>query len=274
MIPMREPFHVKERLESGERLHGCWLEGFSPVMTEIVAQSGYDVVMIDLEHGPGGVMDALRQLQVIAAHDCAPLVRVTSGDINAIKKAMDIGPAGLMVPNIRSAGQAREVVAACRYGPQGVRGAAPALVRASGYGRHLQRYLDSVDDGFLLIGQIESGEGVDQVGEIAAVEGLDMLFIGPADLSASLGGLGDFTSERFTAAFTRLERSVLGAGKWLGCIPFHDRDAERLYADGHHLVLSGVDTLLLREAAERDVAALNAAKACAPGVRTSGRKRR
>lgn len=254
---MFNPFSLKPRLQAGERLHGCWVEAFSPVMTEIVAQSGYDIAMIDLEHGPGGVMDAVRQIQVIAGHECAPLIRVSSGDSNVIKKAMDIGPAGLMVPNIRTAREAREIVAACRYGPRGVRGAAPSLVRASAYGRNLDRYLASVDDELLLIGQIESREGARNINEIAAVEGLDMLFIGPADLSASLGALGDFSSDEFVSTFSGLERAVLDSGRWLGCIPFHDWDARRLYKNGHHLVLSGVDTLLLRDAAEADVANLN-----------------
>lgn len=262
---MSNPFYVKQRLELGERLHGCWIESFSPLMTEIVAQSGYDVAMIDLEHGPGSVMDAVALLPILGAYNCAPLIRVSSGDIHAIKKAMDVGPAGLMVPNIRTAGEAREVVAACRYGPEGVRGAAPSLVRASAYGRDLDSYLKNVDRGLLLIGQIESAEGAENIEAIAAVEGMDMLFIGPADLSASLGALGDFTSERFTSTFSALEAKILEAGKWLGCIPFHDRDAARLYGDGHHLVLSGVDTLLLRQAAEADVAALNRSRGAGSG---------
>lgn len=254
---MYNPFLVKERLISGERLHGCWIESFSPITTEIVAQSGYDVAMVDLEHGPGSIMDAVQLLPVVAAHGCAPLIRVSSDDIDAIKKAMDIGPAGLMVPNIRTARQAREVVAACRYGPEGIRGAAPSLVRASAYGRNIERYLDGVDKGFLLIGQVESNQGAENIEEIAAVEGLDMLFIGPADLSASLGALGEFASDHFVNTFRAMETAVLNAGKWLGCIPFADWDAKRLYRNGHHLVLSGVDTLLLRQAAERDVAELN-----------------
>lgn len=257
---MYNPFRVKERLQAGERLHGCWIEAFSPVMTEIVAQSGYDVAMVDLEHGPGSIMDAVQQLQIIAAHECAPLIRVSSGDISVIKKAMDIGPAGLMVPNIRTAREAREIVAACRYGPHGVRGAAPSLVRASAYGRKIDRYLESIDKGFLLIGQVESSQGAENIESIAGVEGFDMLFIGPADLSASLGALGDFSSEAFASTFGALERAILEAGKWLGCIPFHDWDANRLYRNGHHLVLSGVDTLLLRQAAERDVADMNSVK--------------
>lgn len=253
---MYPTFRLKQRLNDGEQLHGCWIEAFSPVMSEIVARSGYDVAMIDLEHGPGGIMDALRQLQVIAAYDCVPLLRVSSNDRAVLKKAMDIGPAGLMVPDIRTAQAARELVAACRYGPEGTRGAAPGLVRASAYGRDTGAYVDSVARDFLLIAQIESAQGVDNIEEIAAVPGIDLLFIGPADLSASLGALGDFSSDRFVAAFETVERTVLAAGKWLGCIPFHIWDARRLYHNGHRLVLSGADTVLLREAAERDVAAL------------------
>lgn len=259
---MYNPFLVKERLRSGERLQGGWIEAFSPVVTEIMAQSGYDVMMIDLEHGPGTIMDALQQIQIIAAHECAPLIRVTSGDANDVKKAMDIGPAGVMIPNIRNAREARDAVAACHFGPNGIRGAAPGLVRASAYGKHLDTYLGSVDSGFLLIGQIESAQGAENVRDIAAVDGLDMLFIGPADLSASLGALGDFTSETFVRTFSALERGILDAGKWLGCIPFPGWDAQRLYQNGHHLVLSGVDTLMLRQAAERDVADLNKFKEC------------
>jgi len=260
---MYQKISVKQRFESGESLHGCWIEAFSPVATEIMAQSGYDVAMVDLEHGPGGFMDAVQQFQVIAAHPCAPLIRVPSANLSDIKKAMDIGPAGLMVPNISTADEAREVVAACRYGPGGARGAAPTLIRASAYGRDLDAYLDKVDDEFLLIGQIESRQGVENIDEIAAVDGLDMLFIGPADLSASLGALGDFAGPRFVDAFERVQRAVLDAGKWLGCIPFHDRDAGRLYRDGHRLVLSGVDTVLLRAAAEQDVAGMNQSRQAA-----------
>lgn len=260
---MHDPFPVKERLRSGERLHGCWIEAFSPLMTEIMAQSGYDVAMVDLEHGPGGIMDAVHQLPVIAAGGCAPLIRVSSGDAAAIKKAMDIGPAGLMVPNIRTGREARDIVAACRYGPRGIRGAAPNLVRASAYGRHLERYLDAGQREFLLIGQIESREGAQNIEEICAVDGLDMLFIGPADLSASLGALGDFASAQFASTFEALEAAILEAGKWLGCIPFHDHDARRLYHRGHHLVLSGVDTLLVRRGAEKDVEELNRARQAA-----------
>ena len=116
-----------------------------------------------------------------------------------------------------------------------------------------------MDEEFLLIGQIESPEAVDEVEQIADVEGLDMLFVGPADLSASLGQLGRFDSDEFIAAFERIEQAALDAGKWLGTIVFPGWSAQRLYSNGHNLVMSGADTLLLRQAAEKDVAELRRA---------------
>ncbi|RPF99983.1 MAG: hypothetical protein CBC11_008910 [Proteobacteria bacterium TMED51] len=135
----------------------------------------------------------------------------------------------------------------------------PALLRATGYGQHVTDYEQWMAEEFLLIIQIESKEAVDAIDDIAAVEGIDMLFIGPIDLSASLGALGQFDSAEFIEALEKIEQSVLAAGKYLGCIPFGNWDSARLYRSGHHLVLAGADTLLLREAAGRDVRELRQA---------------
>ena len=249
-------FSVKQQLRSGVRLNGCWIESFSAVAAEIMAMSGYDTAMIDLEHGPGSLTDALVMMQALSAHQCKPMIRATRDDPVVIKRVLDIGPLGMMVPNVRSAQEARDVVAACRYGPDGFRGAAPALLRATGYGEHVTDYEQWMAEEFLLIIQIESKEAVEAIDDIAAVEGIDMLFIGPIDLSASLGQVD---SAEFIKAFEKIEQSVLAAGKYLGSIPFGNWDSARLYGNGHHLVLAGADTLLLREAAGRDVQELRQA---------------
>tara|TARA_Y100001934_G_scaffold245531_1_gene303877 strand:- start:134 stop:937 length:804 start_codon:yes stop_codon:yes gene_type:complete len=254
---------VKQQLRSGARLNGCWIEAFSPIATEIMAMSGYDTAMIDLEHGPGSPTEAVVMMQALSAHQCKPMIRATSGDPAVIKRILDIGPLGMMVPNVRSVQEARDVVAACRYGPDGFRGAAPALLRATGYGENVTDYEHWMTEEFLLIIQIESKEAVDEIDAIAAVEGIDMLFIGPSDLSASLGALGQFGSTEFIEAFEKIEQAVLTSGKYLGTIPFSDWDSQRLYSNGHHLVLAGTDTLLLREAAGRDVQQLR--QACRNG---------
>ena len=250
---------VKQQLRSGARLNGCWIETFSPVAAEIMAMSGYDTAMIDLEHGPGSFTDAVVMMQALSAHQCKPMIRATSADSAVIKRVLDIGPLGMMVPNVRSVQEARDVVAACRYGPEGCRGAAPALLRATRYGEHVADYERWMAEEFLLIIQIESKAAVDDIDAIAALEGIDMVFIGPSDLSASLGALGQFDSAKFIQAFEKIEQAVLASGKYLGTIPFADWDSQRLYNNGHHLVLAGVDTLLLREAAGRDVQQLRQA---------------
>ena len=250
---------VKQRLLSGERLNGCWIETFNPIAAEIMALSGYDTAMIDLEHGPGSYMDAISMMQAVSQHQCTPLIRTSCADPAVIKRVLDIGPAGVMVPNIRSADEARDVVAACRYGPAGIRGAAPTIIRGADYGKEVGDYLRWMDEEFLLIGQVESRQAVEQIEAIAGIEGLDMLFIGPADLSASLGVLGGFDLDEFIGAFEKIEQTTLKAGKLLGTIPFGPWSAKRLYENGHSLVLSGADTVLLRQAAEQDVASLRQA---------------
>jgi len=250
---------IKERLRSGARLNGCWIESFSPIAAEIMAMTGYDTAMIDLEHGPGGCLEAVSIMQAIHNQACAPLIRATSANMADIKRILDIGPSGIMIPNIRSHIEAQEAVAACRYGPEGTRGAAPGIIRGTGYGKDVSGYIEWMQNEFLIIGQVESASAVGQIDEIAGVDGLDMVFIGPADLSASLGALGNFDSEKFISAFEVIERSTLAAGKWLGTIPFPGWDANRLYGNGHHLVISGVDTLLLRQAAENDLDVLRKA---------------
>jgi len=249
----------KTRLRNGEHLNGCWIEAFSSITAEIMAAAGYDTAMIDLEHGPGSFVDAIAMMQAVGNRGCAPLIRVSSADSVTIKRALDIGPTGIMVPDVRSVAEAEAVVSACRYAPAGNRGAAPIIIRAADYGRDVDAYLSWMQSEFLLICQIESRQAVEDIEQIAAVGGVDMLFIGPADLSGSLGAFGRFDTDEFIAAFERIERATLGAGKWLGTIPIPGWSAERLFANGHHLVISGADTLFVRDGAAKDVRALQTA---------------
>ena len=246
---------IKKKLENGARLNGCWLEMFNPVASEIVAMCGYDIAMIDLEHSPAAFTDAISMMQAVSNHGCAPVIRASSSDSVDIKRALDIGPSGIMVPNVKNADEAKQVVASCRYGPEGNRGAAPGIIRATGYGADVSAYFEFMASDFLLIAQIECREAVDEIEQIAAVDGIDMLFVGPSDLSASLGAIGQYDSTVFTTAFQRIEQQTLAAGKLLGTIPFPGYNARRLYEAGHTLVVSGTDTILLKKAAGEDVAA-------------------
>lgn len=245
-------------------MSGCWIGMFSPIAAEIVSLSGYDTVLIDLEHGPGSYTEAIAMMQAVSVRGmnpgCAPMLRTSSSDILDIKRALDIGPEGIMVPNVRNANEARAVVEACRYGPAGNRGAAPRIIRGSAYGTTMAEYNEFMKNEFLLIAQIESKEAVVDIDNIAAVEGIDMLFIGPSDLSASLGEMGNYHTDEFITAYQTIEDTTLASGKLLGTIPIPDHDPEMLFGTGHRLVVSGTDSILLQAAATDDVARMKALK--------------
>ncbi len=245
----------KDRLVPGRTGIGCWLQMFNSIAAEVVAQAGYDCVLIDLEHGPGWYLDMIPLIHAIQGQPCAPLVRVPSNDPVALKKVLDIGVAGVMVPSVDTAEQAAAAVAACRYPPKGHRGMAVGIVRASDYGARTQEYLAESEDALMIMCQIESAEAVENVREIAAVEGVDMLFIGPFDLSASLGHLGEPDHPKARAAIDEIEAAAKSAGVMLGTIPTPGRSAADLAQAGYSLVMADSDLLLLRDAARSSIAA-------------------
>jgi len=243
-------------MKSGRPATGCWLSLFSPLAAEIVSQAGYDCVMIDLEHGPGSVLDAIGQMQAIQGRDCTALLRVPENSPVWLKKVLDAGVGGVMVPGVDSAAEAEAAVQACRYAPKGLRGMAATVVRASNYGADWQDYIGRVETDLLVICQIESQAAVEAAADIASVEGVDMIFVGPFDLSASLGYLGQPDHPEVRAAITAVETAAKAAGKLLGAIPTPARSAKELYDDGYDLVLADSDVVLLREAAGRGCRAL------------------
>ncbi len=253
------PKKIKAALQSEGRANGCWLGLFNPAVAEIIAEAGYDCVMIDLEHGPGSVMDLIPVMQAVGNADCASLVRVPANELVWLKRVLDTGPAGVMIPAVNDAAEAESAVAACRYAPRGTRGRAAPVVRASKYGAALDDYLNTVEDDLLIMCQIESPAAVENVTSIAKVEGLDMLFIGPFDLSSSLGYLGEPDHPKVMPLIHKVEAAAKDAGKLLGGIPTPKRSAEQLYAAGYDLVLADFDVLLLRVSAQAGVQALRRA---------------
>ena len=257
---MRHP-PIKQRLEAGEKLNGCWIEMYHPVASEIIAMSGFDIAFIDLEHGPGTYSDALTVMQAIRAFPCAPMIRVGSSNVVDIKRTLDIGPAGIMVPNVQTADEARRTVKACRYGPDGIRGAAPGIIRATDYGTNVEDHLRFMAEDFMLIAQIESRQAVENIEQIVQVEGIDMYFIGPSDLSASLGKIGDFESSEYRDAYTHIIETVKAAGKFLGIVPVPGCSLKQQYQDGHNLILGDADTMLLKQAAAENLKKIREAAA-------------
>ena len=249
----------KKRLKGGEKAIGCWLGLFNSLAAEIVALVGYDCVVVDMEHGAGGYLDAVPLLQAIKGTGCVPLARVPSNDPVAIKRTLDLGVEGIIVPAVNSAEEARAAVAACRYPPEGIRGNAAGLVRAADYGLTAGDYQENANDELLIMLQIESAEGLAAVEDIAKVPGVDMLFIGPSDLSSSIGHHGDPGHAEVKAAISTIEEVSARCGCMIGSILLRGRDAPAMARDGYSLVVADADITLLRRAGHESVTAFRRA---------------
>ncbi len=181
---LTNPF--KERLRKGEEQIGLWLSSTTAYMAEIAATSGYDWLLIDGEHAPNTIQDLYHQLQAVAPYASQPVIRPVEGSKPLIKQVLDIGAQTLLIPMVDTAEQARQVVSATRYPPYGERGVGASVARAARWGR-IENYMAQVNDSLCLLVQVESKTALDNLDEILGVEGIDGVFIGPADLSASLG---------------------------------------------------------------------------------------
>jgi len=250
---------LKKRLAAGRPALGCWLDMASPVAAEIVGLAGYDFVVIDHEHGPGTLADGLALLQALSGTPATAIMRVPANDPVYVKRALDMGVEGIMFPSISSVEEARAAVSACHYPPRGTRGAAYGLVRGADYGLCGERYRDSCGGELLVICQIETAAAVDAIPKIAAVPGVEALFVGPYDLSGSIGKLGCFDDAEVADLLDRAERAILGSGAVYGTIPVKTRSLEDLVARGARLVMAGGDVGFVRAGAVQQVAAFRAA---------------
>jgi 4-hydroxy-2-oxoheptanedioate aldolase len=250
---MYRPNRLKQRLAAGEKVLGCWLEMADPVATEMLSLVGYDFLLIDNEHGPGTLYQALLQLQAMAASPTTSVMRVPWNDPVYLKRALDIGVESVMVPAIDTEEHAVAAVRACRYPPRGSRGSAYQVVRGANYGIGAADYPRSAAENLLIVGQIESKIAVDNIEAIAAVEGIDVLFIGPNDLGGTIGRFGDLGHPDLAALIAKAEHAIKAAGKKLGGIPFGGLSAGDLYARGYDMVLAATDVGLLRDAALADL---------------------
>jgi 4-hydroxy-2-oxoheptanedioate aldolase len=253
---MWRPNGVKARLRAGQAAYGLFHGFASPLVAELLGLVGYDFVLIDGEHGPGDVMTHLAQIQAIQATPAMAMLRVAVNDPTHFKRALDIGVEGVMVPNVSSAEEAASAVAACRYPDRGKRGFAAPILRAANFGLATEEYVAKAADELLIAVQIETLAGAANAAEIAAVDGVDIVFIGPNDLSGDLGALGRFDHPDFVNAVAAIEAGVKSAGKVLGCLPYPGADVAELHRRGHRFITSGADIALLREAALAQIRSL------------------
>lgn len=234
----------KQRLRSGQAQIGLWLGLANPYCAELAANAGFDWLLIDGEHAPNDLRSLLGQLQAVAPYASQPVIRPVIGDTALIKQVLDLGVQTLLVPMVESAEQARELVRATRYPPSGVRGVGSALARASRWNT-VPGYLDQANEQMCLLVQIENREGLANLDAIAAVEGVDGVFIGPADLSAAMGHRGNPGHPEVQAAIEDAIVRVQRAGKAAGILSADETLARRYLELGAAFVAVGVDTTVL-----------------------------
>ena len=241
---------LRERLSADDRtLFGGWVCSGSPVMAEIMAGSGLDWVLIDMEHAPNGLESTLAQLHAVSAYPVTAVVRVPAADDVVLKQVLDLGAQTVLVPMVSTPEQARAVVEATQYPPAGRRGVGSALARSARWNR-VDGYLREAAEHVCVLVQVETAEGVENAEQIAATPGIDGVFIGPSDLAASMGLLGAQTHPDVVAAVRRAMAAVLATGTPVGVNAF-DPTVAHAYADaGARFVLVGADVALVARASE------------------------
>ncbi len=238
----------KQALRNGESRVGLWQGLASPYSGELCATVGFDWLLIDAEHVPNTIQTILAQLQAVAAYPVAPVVRPGWNDPVEIKRLLDIGAQNLLVPMVQNADQARAAVAAVRYPPYGIRGVGAALARAAQWGG-VDDYLERANEEICLLCQVETAEALDELDGILAVDGVDGVFIGPADLAASMGHIGKPGHPDVRAAIDDAVVRIRAAGKAPGILQGDVALAQHYLTLGAQFVAVGVDAVLLRRAA-------------------------
>jgi len=240
----------KQALKDKRAQIGCWVAMADPYAAEIVAGAGFDWLLLDGEHAPNDVRSLLGQLQALSAYPSHPIIRPPVGETHLIKQLLDIGAQTLLVPMVDSAEQAAALVRATRYPPHGVRGVGSAIARAARWNR-VNGYLDKADDQVCLLVQVETRAGLEALDEIAAVEGVDGVFIGPSDLSAALGHRGNPGHPDVQAAIEGGTARILAAGKAAGILTADEALARRYLELGATFVAVGADISLFARSVEQ-----------------------
>jgi len=237
-----------ERLRHNELLLGTMLTIPAPEVGEMIAKCGFDWLFMDGEHSPMSTLDWQRMLQAVAGRATA-IIRVPEKSEVAIKKMLDIGADGIIAPQVNSADEARRIVEWCKYPPQGVRGV--GLARAQGYGLDFASYVESANDDIAVIIQAEHIDAVNNIDDIVKVEGIDAIFIGPYDLSASMNKMGQVDDAEVIAAIDLVTRACQQNNIALGYFGV-DADSVKPYIDkGYKLICTGVDAGFVIQGAQQ-----------------------
>jgi 2-keto-3-deoxy-L-rhamnonate aldolase RhmA len=234
---------LKRRLKAGEKTLGLWTTIESPVVSELLSGLGFDWFVFDLEHSPMEVYTAQTLMQAMRG-PTTPIIRVEWNDPVPIKRALDVGAYGLVIPWVNNREEAKKAVAACKYPPEGIRGCGPR--RCSLFDPD---YLKTANEEVLVVAQIETKEAVENVEEVASVDGVDVLFIGPSDLSASYGYLGKPEEPVVQRAIDKVLAATREAGIAAGIYTGGGKTLRDRYEEGFQFIAIGGDLDLLRRGA-------------------------
>jgi 4-hydroxy-2-oxoheptanedioate aldolase len=240
---------VKAKISKGEGAVGTFLMGAEAAYIEILGYAGFDFVIIDTEHAPNDISVVQDLIRAAEVSGLTAIVRVTKNDPSYIKRALDVGAGGILVPQVNTAAEAAAVIKAAKYAPKGERGLA-GIVRAANYGfTPFPEYLEYADKQVLVITQVEHVDAVTNLDEILAVDGIDGIFIGPTDLSQSMGMAGQFNSPRLQSTIEQVIERGVASAKWAGIFCLDEADAQHWQSKGAQMVCIGTDTMLFGRAA-------------------------
>ena len=247
MAPLPEnPF--KAALKAGRRQIGLWQSLASPVSAELCAGAGYDWLLFDGEHAPNDLVTMLAQLQAVNGYSAHPVGRPPFGEVPLIKQYLDIGFTSLLIPLVDTAEQAELMVKAVRYPPEGIRGVGAGSARSSRWSG-IENYFQDADAQICLLVQVETVKAMQNLDAICAVDGVDGVFIGPADLSAALGHRGDAGHPKVQVAITDAIKRITGAGKAAGILTSNEEWAQTYLDLGCSFVAVGTDVGILARGA-------------------------
>ena len=231
----------------------AWAQLGSSLSTEILAEAGFDVVVIDMEHAPYSIPSIIPLMQAMKGTDCIPFVRAPWNEIVIIKQILDAGAYGIHIPYVCTKQEAENAVKYCKYAPQGIRGIAGSH-RAVNYGLNKTQYYQGANNDIIVIVAIETPEAVKNINEIASVDGVDGIFIGPTDLSTSMGYLANPAAPAVQDAIRTIEEAVFKTDKFLGTIAPNMQAAKKLFDKGYGLVYAMSDALSLAQSAAAAIA--------------------
>lgn len=238
----------KQALAAGEKQIGCWMSFADGPTAELMGSTGFDWLVVDGEHAPNDLRSIRDQLIALQASPSHPVVRVPIGEAWMIKQALDAGAQNLLVPMVESGDQAQALVRACRYPPHGVRGVGASGGRAAMFGA-IPDYIPTADDQICLLLQVESRAGLAALDDILAVEGVDGVFIGPADLSTDMGFKGNNAAPEVRAAIADAITRIKAAGKAPGILGTTEEAIQAFSDMGAQFLAVGIDTLVLAQGA-------------------------